>query len=49
MPKVTLETIETATSKEDLLDIKTYQHDSEVCNGIELSSGASRNHKLDLF
>lgn len=49
MPKVTLETIETTTSKEDLLDIETYQHDRGVCNGIELSSGAIRNRKLEQF
>ena len=30
------------------LDIKAYQYDI-VCNGIELSSGAIRNHKPDLM
>ncbi len=30
------------------LSIKAYQYDI-VCNGIELSSGAIRNHKLDLM
>jgi aspartyl-tRNA synthetase len=30
------------------LTIKAYQYDI-VCNGIELSSGAIRNHKLDLM
>ncbi len=30
------------------LEIKAYQYDI-VCNGIELSSGAIRNHKLDLM
>ena len=32
----------------DPLTIKAYQYDI-VCNGIELSSGAIRNHKLDLM
>jgi aspartyl-tRNA synthetase len=38
-------------SKIDLskpLEIKAYQYDI-VCNGIELSSGAIRNHKPDLM
>ena len=30
------------------LDIKAYQYDI-VCNGIELSSGAIRNHKPELM
>ena len=30
------------------LNIKAYQYDI-VCNGIELSSGAIRNHKPDLM
>ena len=32
---------------ENPLDILAYQYDI-VCNGIELSSGAIRNHKLNL-
>ncbi len=32
----------------DPLSIKAYQYDI-VCNGIELSSGAIRNHKLDVM
>jgi aspartyl-tRNA synthetase len=32
----------------DPLTIKAYQYDI-VCNGIELSSGAIRNHKLDIM
>jgi len=34
--------------KKDPLSIKAYQYDI-VCNGIELSSGAIRNHKLDVM
>ena len=30
------------------LDMKAYQYDI-VCNGVELSSGAIRNHKPDLM
>ena len=32
----------------DPLSIKAYQYDI-VCNGVELSSGAIRNHKLDVM
>ena len=31
-----------------LLEIKAYQYDI-VCNGVELSSGAIRNHKPDIM
>ena len=34
--------------EKDPLDIKAYQYDI-VCNGIELSSGAVRNHDLDIM
>ena len=34
--------------EKDTLDIKAYQYDI-VCNGIELSSGAVRNHDLDIM
>ncbi|HBN85058.1 MAG TPA: aspartate--tRNA ligase, partial [Clostridiales bacterium] len=30
------------------LDIKAYQYDI-VCNGVELSSGAVRNHRPDIM
>lgn len=33
---------------EDLLKIKASQYDA-VCNGIEISSGAIRNHRLDIM
>ena len=34
--------------KKDPLDIKAYQYDI-VCNGVELSSGAIRNHKPEIM
>lgn len=37
-----------AFDTEDLLSIKAYQYDL-VCNGIELSSGAIRNHRPDIM
>lgn len=48
MPQGGLEALESAKTNEELLDIKAYQYDI-VCNGIELSSGAIRNHKPDLM
>lgn len=48
MPQGGIEALENAKTKEDLLKIKAYQYDI-VCNGIELSSGAIRNHKPDLM
>lgn len=44
MPQGGLEALETM----DPLDIKGYQYDI-VCNGIELSSGAVRNHKPEIM
>jgi aspartyl-tRNA synthetase len=44
MPQGEMEALETM----DPLDILAYQYDI-VCNGIELSSGAIRNHKLDVM
>jgi aspartyl-tRNA synthetase len=43
MPQGGLEALEAAGSNEDLLRIKAFQYDI-VCNGLELSSGAIRNH-----
>jgi aspartyl-tRNA synthetase len=37
-----------ALMNEDPLDIKAYQYDI-VCNGVELSSGAIRNHRPDVM
>ena len=44
MPQGGLETLET----NDPLTIKAYQYDI-VCNGVELSSGAIRNHKPEVM
>jgi aspartyl-tRNA synthetase len=44
MPQGGLEALETM----DPLDIYAYQYDI-VCNGVELSSGAVRNHNLDIM
>jgi len=44
MPQGGMEALETA----DHLEIKAYQYDI-VCNGIELSSGAVRNHRPDIM
>jgi aspartyl-tRNA synthetase len=44
MPQGGLETLE----GKDPLDIKAFQYDI-VCNGIELSSGAIRNHRPDIL
>jgi aspartyl-tRNA synthetase len=43
MPQGGLAALEAAQSNEDLLRIKAWQYDI-VCNGVELSSGAIRNH-----
>lgn len=44
MPQGGMEALE----KEDPLDILAYQYDI-VCNGVELSSGAIRNHRPDIM
>ncbi|MBN8511663.1 MAG: aspartate--tRNA ligase [Rickettsiales bacterium] len=48
MPQGGIEALENSKTKEELLKIKAYQYDI-VCNGIELSSGAIRNHKPELM
>lgn len=48
MPQGGMETLMQADTNEKLLSIKAYQYDI-VCNGIELSSGAIRNHQPDLM
>jgi aspartyl-tRNA synthetase len=48
MPQGGLEALEGATELEDLLKIRAYQYDI-VCNGIELCSGAIRNHRPEIL
>ena len=48
MPQGGIEALEKAKTPQDLMAIKAYQYDI-VCNGVELSSGAIRNHKPDLM
>ncbi|MCC8368843.1 MAG: aspartate--tRNA ligase [Rickettsia endosymbiont of Oxypoda opaca] len=48
MPQGGLEALENAKTTQELLAITAYQYDI-VCNGIELSSGAIRNHKPDIM
>ncbi len=43
MPQGGLAALEAAKTNEDLLALKAWQYDI-VCNGVELSSGAIRNH-----
>ena len=48
MPQGGMEVLESAKTTEELLAIKAFQYDI-VCNGIELSSGAVRNHKPEIM
>jgi aspartyl-tRNA synthetase len=48
MPQGGMEALTAARSEDELLALKAYQYDI-VCNGIELSSGAIRNHKPELM
>jgi aspartyl-tRNA synthetase len=48
MPQGGREALMEATTREALLALKAYQYDI-VCNGIELSSGAIRNHDPELL
>lgn len=48
MPQGGLEALNGAKNNDDLLNIKAFQYDI-VCNGIELSSGAIRNHKPEIM
>jgi len=43
-----MEVLQAADTNEKILDILAYQYDI-VCNGIELSSGAVRNHRPDIM
>lgn len=46
--KTAMQVLEEADADEKILDILAYQYDI-VCNGVELSSGAIRNHKADVM
>ncbi|MFO1130249.1 MAG: aspartate--tRNA ligase [Rickettsiales bacterium] len=51
MPQCSLEHLQKLHKEnniDELLKLKAFQYDI-VCNGIELSSGAIRNHKLDML
>ncbi len=48
MPQGGMDVLEAADTDEKLLAINAYQYDI-ICNGIELSSGAIRNHRPDLM
>lgn len=48
MPQGGLEALNAVKTKEELLAINAFQYDI-VCNGIELSSGAIRNHKPEIM
>jgi len=48
MPQGGMEALEAADTDDKLLALNAYQYDI-VCNGIELSSGAIRNHRPDLM
>lgn len=48
MPQGGLEALKQAKTTEELLEIIAYQYDI-VCNGVEISSGAIRNHKPEIM
>ncbi len=48
MPQGGLDALQAADTVEKQLALKAYQYDI-VCNGVELSSGAIRNHQPDLM
>lgn len=48
MPQGGLDALNKASTIEEKLGIKAYQYDI-ICNGIELSSGAIRNHQLPIM
>lgn len=48
MPQGGMDALEKAKTQEDYLKILAYQYDI-VCNGIELCSGAIRNHKPEIM
>jgi len=48
MPQGGMAALKAADTNDKILDILAYQYDI-VCNGVELSSGAIRNHKADIM
>ncbi len=48
MPQGGMDRLLAAKTDEELLALKAYQYDI-VCNGVELSSGAIRNHKPEIM
>ncbi|MBC8048529.1 MAG: aspartate--tRNA ligase, partial [Chitinophagales bacterium] len=48
MPQGGMEALTGAKGRENLLALKAFQYDI-VCNGVELSSGAIRNHKPEIM
>ncbi|MCA8897087.1 MAG: aspartate--tRNA ligase [Hyphomonas sp.] len=48
MPQGGMDALEAADTTEKQLDLKAFQYDI-VCNGVELSSGAIRNHRPDIM
>ncbi len=48
MPQGGMATLEAAKTQEDYLNILAHQYDI-VCNGVELCSGAIRNHKPEIM
>ena len=48
MPQGGLDVLKNAKTTEDYLEVLAYQYDI-VCNGIELCSGAIRNHKPEIM
>ncbi len=48
MPQGGLDALENAKTDDELLALKAYQYDI-VCNGVELSSGAIRNHLPEIM
>jgi aspartyl-tRNA synthetase len=48
MPQGGMDILQNAKTNKEILDIVAYQYDI-VCNGIEFSSGAIRNHRPDIM
>jgi aspartyl-tRNA synthetase len=48
MPQGGMEVLQNAKTDKEILDIVAFQYDI-VCNGIEFSSGAIRNHRPDIM